>query len=127
MKIDLRKLPKEKREFSLDVKDGEDFANFTGCFYLESPFLVVDGRIHGQVNVICDTSGEWFADKLDEDVKIKVIEGSYKGFDELYDIIEVDGDIFDVELFIKDEMELFRNDYHKKVDSSPKELIIENL
>lgn len=127
MKIDLKKLSKERKEFSIEVSEGEDFAHFSGHFYFDTPFLVVEGRIKGKIEVICDLSGEKFFDELDEEVKIKVVDGSYKGFDEVYDIIEVEGGVFEVESFVRDEMELFRNDYHKKDGESTQEFIIENL
>ncbi len=127
MKIDLRKLPKEKKEFSIEYKEGENFAHFSGCSFSESSFLVVDGKINGKIEVVCDVSGEKFFDLLDEEVKIKVVEGTYKGFDEVYDIIEADGNIFDFESFLEGEIESFKNDYHKKQELSTEEFIIENI
>lgn len=127
MKIDLKKLSQDRKEFSVKYKDGENFADFSGCFFSESSFLVVDGKINGKIEVICDISSEKFFDDFNEDVKIKVVEGSYKGFDEVYDIIEADSNIFDFESFLIDEIELFRNDYHKKQELSTKEFIVENL
>lgn len=127
MKVDLRKLPKEQKEFSLDYKNGEDFAQFKGSFYGKPPFLVITGNIQGKIRVTCDISGEHFFDNLDEDVNVKVVEGVYKGFDEEYDIIENEGSIFDFESFLSDEVELFKNDYHKKEQTNDKEFVLENL
>jgi hypothetical protein len=127
MKVDLKKVPKENKEFSVEYRDGEDFAHFCGYFFGKPPFLVVEGKIDGKIEVNCDISGEKFFDQFKEEVKIKVVEGSYKGFDEVYDIIESDGSVFDFEAFLKDEVEIFKNDYHKKEELEDKEFILENL
>ncbi len=127
MKVDLRKLSKDSRDFAIEYKKGENFAHFSGCFFSESSFLVVDGKINGKIEVVCDVSGEKFFDELNEEVKIKVVEGSYKGFDEVYDIIETDSNIFDFESFLEGEIESFKNDYHKKQELSAEEFIVENI
>jgi hypothetical protein len=127
MKIDLRKLSKDKRDFVIEYKEGEDFAHFSGCCFGETSFLVVDGKINGKIEVVCDVSGEKFFDTLSEDVKIKVVEGTYKGFDEVYDIVETSGSIFDFETFLMDEIEIFKNDYHKLEKLVNSEFILENL
>lgn len=127
MKVDLRKLPKEQKKFSFDYKNGEDFAQFNGSFYGKPPFLVITGNIQGKIKVTCDISGEEFFDTLGEDIKIKVVEGVHKGFDEEYDIVENDGSLFDFESFLSTEIELFRNDYHKKEETGEKEFVFENL
>ncbi len=127
MKVDLRKLPKENKEFVIEYKNGNSFAKFSGVCFRVSSFLVADGNIEGKIEVVCDVSGETFLDDFAENVKIKVIEGSYKGFDEEYDIVEVDSNIFDFESFLEGEVEIFKNDYHKKQELEDKEFILENL
>lgn len=114
MKIDLKKPPKEKKEFNVEYKDGISSASFVGVFFYKAPFLVVEGSLKGNIEVVCDLSGEKFFDELDDDIKIKVVEGAFKGFDELYDIIESDDGVFDFDSFLEGEIELFKNDYHKK-------------
>ncbi len=114
MKIDLKKLPKERQDFSVEYKNSDGEACFIGSFFSKTPFLVVEGKIEGSIEVVCDLSGEKFFDKLSDDIKIKVVEGPYKGFDEVYDIIESDDGVFDFESFLVEEIELFKNDYHKK-------------
>ncbi len=114
MKIDLKKLPKERQDFSVEYRDSDGEAYFSGNFFPKTPFLVVEGKIEGSIEVVCDLSGEKFFDKLSDDIKIKVVEGPYKGFDEIYDIIESDEGVFDFESFLAGEIELFKNDYHKK-------------
>jgi len=127
MKVDLRKLPKENKEFVIEYKNGNSFAKFSGVCFRVTSFLVADGNIEGKIEVVCDVSGETFLDDFTENVKIKVIEGSYKGFDEEYDIVEVDSNIFDFESFLEGEVEIFKNDYHKKQELEDKEFILENL
>jgi hypothetical protein len=127
MKVDLRKLSKDSRDFAIEYKEGENFAHFSGCFFLRPPFLVVDGKINGKIEVVCDVSGDKFFDELNEEVKIKVVEGLHNGFDEVYDIVESNGNIFDFESFLIDEIESFKNDYHKKQELSTEEFIIENI
>lgn len=116
MKIDLRKPPKERKEFCIEYKNGEDFAVFSGFFSFKLPFLIIDGEIKGKISVVCDVSGEPFTDEMIEEIKIKAVEGEHKGFDEEYDIVELEAPVFDFESFLKDEIELFRGGYHKKTE-----------
>lgn len=127
MKVDLRKLPKGDREFAVEYRDGDSFAHFSGSFSSKSSFLVVDGTISGKIEVVCDISGEKFFDELFEEVKIKVVEGSYRGFDELYDIIETDSNIFDFLSFLESEIESFKSGYHKKQEFLTQEFLVENI
>lgn len=114
MKIDLNKPPKERKEFIIDYKEGASTASFVGVFFYKAPFLVVEGKLKGNIEVVCDLSGKKFFDELDDDIKIKVTDGVFKGFDELYDIIESEDGVFDFDSFLADEVELFKNDYHKQ-------------
>ena len=114
MKIDLEKLPKERKDFSVKLSGEFGEAEFFGSYFKEGSFLVINGAVKGDISVTCDVSGEQFNDSLDEQIKIKAVKGSYKGFDEEYDIIECDSGIFDFEAFLEDEIKMFQNDYHKK-------------
>lgn len=124
MKIDLEKLPRERKDFYIKLSGDFGEAEFFGFYFKDGSFLAIDGAIKGDISVICDISGERFVDILDEKLKIKVTNGSYKGFDEEYDIVECDSGIFDFEAFLEDEIKMFQNDYHKKQEFGNGELEI---
>ena len=124
MKIDLEKLPRERKDFYIKLSGDFGEAEFCGFYFKDGSFLAIDGAIRGDIYVICDISGERFVDILDEKLKIKVTNGSYKGFDEEYDRVECDSGIFDFEAFLEDEIRMFQNDYQKKQEFGNGELEI---
>ncbi len=126
MKIDITKPNKEKVELkhSINLEDGS--VEFVGFYKKDGQFLQLVGELKGSVKVTCDITGEEFYDSLHEELFIKFVSGVYNGFDEKYDIIEVQNDIIDFDSFIIDEVEAFKLDFHRKNNDengfTPKEI-----
>jgi hypothetical protein len=114
MKIDISKAYKEPKALncSLDLEDAN--ITFDGTYKKEGQFLVVEGTVKGKAKVICDMSGDKFFDQIDEQIAVKFITGIYEGFDEKYDIIEIDNDYLDFDSFLNDEIESFKLGFHRK-------------
>jgi hypothetical protein len=75
MKIDLEKLPRERKDFYIKLSGDFGEAEFFGFYFKDGSFLAIDGAIRGDIYVICDISGERFVDILNEKLKIKVTNG----------------------------------------------------
>jgi len=77
---------------------------------LKDGTFLIEGKLHGKVTVECIKCLNEFEKEIDEDVKFKVVKPPYKGFDEEYDVIEMEK--FDPVELLKSETELIRNDYN---------------
>jgi uncharacterized metal-binding protein YceD (DUF177 family) len=72
--------------------------------------FIVEGHLSGKVKVECIKCLEEFEKEIDEEIKIKIVKPPYDGFDENYDIIEMEK--YDIDEFLKSEIESIRNDYN---------------
>ncbi len=107
MKIEFRKIPYTKSEFSIT----KDKILCCGNFYKESNKIVsCDISIDGQVKIDCDRCGEEFDLKLAEKVAIKVCDG--KVFGEDLDIVECQNHIVDFDEIAEGEIASILSDYY---------------
>ena len=72
--------------------------------------FIVEGILEGKVKVECIKCLEEFDKEIKEEINIKIVKPPYEGFDEKYDIIEMDK--YDLEEFLKSEIESIKNDYN---------------
>ena len=77
---------------------------------LKDGTFIVEGKLQGEIEVECIKCLNTFKKNVDEDVKFKIVKPPYKGFDEEYDIIEMEK--FDPEELLKSEAESIKNDYN---------------
>jgi uncharacterized metal-binding protein YceD (DUF177 family) len=77
---------------------------------LKDGTFLIEGRLEGNIEVECIKCLKTFKKEINEDVKFKIVTPPYKGFDEEYDIIEMEK--FDVEELLKSEIESIKNDYN---------------
>lgn len=117
MKIDLRKQSSEIRQFRSVYSSADGEVTFEGQCRKKDGFVIVEGRIVGRCEVVCDITGVVFFDTLDEEVKLKLVSDAYKGFDVEFDIIECDDEVFDCDIFLQEEIESFRLGYHRQVSN----------
>lgn len=94
---------KVKKTFENLTLEGESIKNKDGS-------IVITGKLTGSVKVECVKCLKEFDKKIDEDVKFKVVQPPYDGFDEEYDIIEQEK--YDLEDILKSESESIKNDYN---------------
>jgi len=81
--------------------------------------FIIDGKFEGKVEVECIKCLKKFNKEIDEEIRFKVVKPPYNGFDEEYDIIEMEN--FDQVELLKSEVELIRNDYNVCKDCKDKE------
>jgi len=77
---------------------------------LKDGTFIVEGKLQGNVEVECIKCLKTFKREIDEDVKFKIVKPPYRGFDEEYDIIEMEN--FDPLEILKSEVESLKNDYN---------------
>ena len=77
---------------------------------LKDGTFIIEGKFRGSVEVECIKCLKTFNKKINEDVKFKIVKPPYKGFDEEYDIIEMEK--FDPIEILKSEVESIKNDYN---------------
>jgi uncharacterized metal-binding protein YceD (DUF177 family) len=77
---------------------------------LKDGTFIVEGKLFGSVEVECIKCLKTFKKEINEDVKFKIVKPPFKGFDEEYDIIEME--TFDPVELLKSETELIKNDYN---------------
>lgn len=117
MKIDISKPHREKTAIDYKYETPDAKVGFIGTYKKEGQFLVLSGVLTGSVKVVCDVTGEDFYDSIDEDIKIKFTSEIYNGFDEKFDIIELDSEMLDFDSFLQDEIESFKLGFHRKESS----------
>jgi uncharacterized metal-binding protein YceD (DUF177 family) len=77
---------------------------------LKDGTFIIEGKLQGSVEVECIKCLKTFNKEINEDVKFKIVKPPYKGFDEEYDIIEMEK--FDPIEILKSEVESIKNDYN---------------
>ena len=77
---------------------------------LKNGTFLVEGKLKGDVEVECIKCLKPFKKHIEEDVKFKIVKPLYKGFDEDYDVIEMEK--YDSKEILKSELESIKNDYN---------------
>ena len=77
---------------------------------LKDNTFLLEGVLKGSVEVECVKCLKTFKKEINENIKFKIVPPPYKGFDEEYDVIEMEK--FDVKELLKSEIELIKNDYN---------------
>ena len=76
----------------------------------ENGSFIIEGKFRGKIEVECIKCLKKFDKKIDEEIKFKIVKPPYNGFDEEYDIIEMEK--FDQLELLKSEVESIKNDYN---------------
>jgi len=77
---------------------------------LKDGTFLIEGKLEGDVEVECIKCLKPFKKHIEENVKFKIVKPPYKGFDEEYDVIEMEK--YDSEEILKSEIESIKNDYN---------------
>ena len=72
--------------------------------------FIIEGKFEGKVEVECIKCLKVFNKEIDEEIRFKVVKPPYEGFDDEYDIIEMEK--FDQMDLLKSEVELIKSDYN---------------
>jgi len=108
LKIELRKVPFNKSDFETSLND----IVMKGSFYKETPNIAkIDATLSGEVEVECVKCLNHFTKEIDEKLKLIVTDRVYSGFDEEYDVIEINSNIIDFDDIITSEIESVKLEY----------------
>jgi uncharacterized metal-binding protein YceD (DUF177 family) len=108
LKIEIKKIPFAKRDFETSLNN----VTMKGSFYKETPNIIkIDATLTGEVEVECIKCLENFTKKIDEKLKLIITDRVYNGFDEEYDVIEINSNIIDFDDIITSEIESIKLDY----------------
>jgi len=109
MKIEFRKVPFKESEFNTSY---ENLA-LNGIFYKENPHLVkLNSSLKGEVEVSCIKCLENFVREVDEELNLILTDRVFDGFDEQYDVIEIENSFIDFDEILKSEIESIKSDYN---------------
>ncbi len=108
MNIPFRRITPTPTEFKVDLEG----VTFSGeVTYTERNLALLQAVLKGEISLTCDICAEDFATMLHEKIEILISNGVYEGFNERYDVVEIN-DILDFDALVHSEIELIRNDYH---------------
>lgn len=116
MRIQAKKISATPKPFELCAQGlcfkGEIFAKEKGLF-------CIDASLKGQIELICDRSGEEFLQEIDEKLVLYIADGFWdiqsQRFDAL-DVIECFDGFVDLDSILQSEIESIKLDYHNKGD-----------
>lgn len=108
MNIPFRRITKTPTEFNTSA---EGVALKGDVVFKERNLALLQAELSGEIMLTCDICAEDFATMLNEKIELLVSDGVYKGFNDTYDVIEIQ-EILDLDELIHSEIELIRNDYH---------------
>jgi len=109
MKIDFRKILSQPQKLSIDISKTVFDGNF---FKKKDDLVLLNGKLSGEVESICDRCGNDFGLKIDEEIFLKLVNGFVSLQDEEdLDIIECDG-VIDFEEILLGEIESIKLDYN---------------
>jgi len=108
MNIPFRRITKTPTAFE---RSAEGVTLKGNVVFKERNLALLQAELSGEIVLTCDICAEDFATMLNEKIELLVSDGIYKGFDETYDVVEIE-DVLDLDALIHSEIELIRSDYH---------------
>jgi uncharacterized metal-binding protein YceD (DUF177 family) len=108
LKIELKKIPFNPKDFRAEFNG----IVLEGIFYKETPNIAkIEANLHGKVEVDCNRCAESFEKEINEDLKLIITDKIFNGFDENYDVIEINSNIVDFDDIISSEIESIKLDF----------------
>lgn len=123
MKIEFRKIAFEPKNFALNLKDDDFDIAIKGTILRTSDDLIkIDSHLSGEIQLICDRSGEEFMKDLDLHLVLFAKNGKWKQnkheshneSDENLAVIEIFDNFVDLDAIFLGEIESIKLDYHTK-------------
>ncbi|NPA55810.1 MAG: hypothetical protein GXO40_05520 [Epsilonproteobacteria bacterium] len=113
MKIDIKKIPPQKKEFKTSL----DGLTLEGEFYRDNNLVKIEARLYGQVEVECNKCANTFIREIDDELKLIITNQIYNGFDDEYDVIEIFSQLIDFDDIITSEIESIKLDFDNICES----------
>ena len=107
MVIEFRKISSQKKDFELS----KDLVKFYGSFFkLKKDLVEINGKIEGDLSLVCSRCGNEFDKKIDQDLKLYISNGIVNHHKlNSFDIIETDSFV-DFDFILSSELESIRSD-----------------
>ena len=122
MKIEIRKIPFNKKDFETTLNG----VIFKGVFYKENQNLIkIEATLNGDVEVDCIKCATPFIREINENLKLIITDKIYNGFDKEFDVIEISNQIIDFDDIITSEIESIKLDFSNVCDNCTDEIDLE--
>ena len=109
MKIEFKKVPTTKKELETSFNS----VKIEGTFCRISSSLVkIEANLKGIIDIDCSRCGSSEPFSLDEQLKLLLSDGVYKGDDEEFLVIEIENSLIDFDEIIESELNSIKSDYH---------------
>jgi len=109
LKIEFKKVGFNKKEITISKQK----LSLSGDLQRSKRDLVdFDAKLQGRVQVECSRCGKEFEVDIDEDLKLRLSDGVYRGFDDDADVIEFYDGSIDMEQILDSEKASIQTDYH---------------
>jgi len=113
LKINFKKVTKNKGDFSLDFGGDKDSLRFEGVYFKNSYGLVeIEAKIVGELFRECDICGEEKKSQIEEALVLYVSDSLYKS-EEFLDVIEFLDGIIDFDMLFESEIESIKAQYFR--------------
>lgn len=104
----------EKIPFSLQ-KDSVKFEGFLSYDRSYRDFIRLDASLQGEMELVCDLSGEEYLETLDNEVSFYLSNGKVSLDNEHFEeVVECENGSIDLAEILRGELEMIRCDYHIK-------------
>ena len=109
MKIEFKKVPQIRKELLTEFNS----VKIEGTFCRISPSLVkIDAVLKGNTKINCCRCGITEVIEVDEELRLLLSDGIYKGNEEEYLVIEVEDSLIDFDEIIESELNSIKSDYY---------------
>lgn len=109
MKIEFKKVPQTKKEIEISL----DSVKIEGTFCRISSSLVkIEATLKGNTDIDCSRCGDSEPLVLDEELKLLLCDGIFKGEENTFLVIEIENSLIDFDEIIQSELNSIKSDYH---------------
>ena len=109
MKIEFKKIPQEKKEFNTSLNS----VKIEGTFCRISSSLVkIEANLIGNIEIDCSRCGALETLNINEDLKLLLSDGVFKGNEDEFLVIEIENSLIDFDEIIQSELNSIKSDYH---------------
>lgn len=119
VKIEFKKISNEVKKFSLNLNDNFQNIVFSGSIYrIDKKLFKLDSTINGEMNLICDKTGDEYTEPVDIQVSLLLSDGIWHSDkhsnDDNFDVLEFLDGYVDLDFILHSELESIKLDYHIK-------------
>ncbi|AXK48228.1 hypothetical protein CRU87_01000 [Aliarcobacter trophiarum LMG 25534] len=108
MKIEFKKIPQDKKEFSTSLNS----VKIEGTFCRISSSLVkIEANLIGNIETDCSRCGTLKTLDINEELKLLLCDGVFKGDEDEFLVIEIENSLIDFDEIIQSEVNSIKSDY----------------